>query len=724
MVKRAWCVAAALLASVAGAAPTYWLGKAEVGFDLVLGDLAEKGPCAHVTPAAMTSLAAVTNGAGVIRVTWKGHAKYGRDFRVMASLAPQDGGWAWDFSYAGYEGPLAVEDILFPVLTVPRTEATRLLYPQDEGCVRKPDWAALKPAATAASCGPYCKGFHFIATLTPDAENHYLDLRGDARLNVVRFQFRQGRRPQTVEMIAKTTMPVLGGAPAASGALPFGGVIRTFRGESWFTPTAYYRDYVKTQSWYADAVALRRKAPRLRDVGLWLWNRGRSHVVTGIVDRVAHDTGATVALDWYWWHANPYGGEAPYYWPAREDMATFRGTIAALKAKGVYVQHYINGVCCDVKDPRWTDGDWAETVVDRDGKLHVKTWNPFINHPSAYMCGNAPVFHDRMSFLCENLRESGSDGIYIDMIAHMTYYPCWSAKHGHPRGGGMHQYEGYRRLVERVRRENPGTHFSSEGVTEAYLGLWESLILLHSNYEKLFCQTGPTFEAPPVYQAIYHPVVTMFGNYATIDNQPPWDEKWPAEFRRGDLGDLVSGFPDEFAVEVARPVVSGQQPCAHQLFAHHADDPKTAASYRFLCETVKFYAANRDWLYDGEMLDPGALTCPTAEVKFLNYATYSFKGGEKTVVQPALPTVFHGVWRAPDGRVAAMLVNWSRERRAYRLATPDMGVREGVIPPRSWLRLEGERRGGSSRRADCGICGRSGSESNGRTNAECRKTEI
>jgi len=102
---------------------------------------------------------------------------------------------------------------------------------------------------------------------------------------------------------------------------------------------------------------------------------------------------------------------------------------------------------------------------------------------------------------------------------------------------------------------------------------------------------------------------------------------------------------------------------------------------------VKFYAANRDWLYDGEMLDPGALACPTAEVKFLNYATYSAKGGEKTVVQPALPTVFHSVWRAPDGRVAAMLVNWSREPRAYRLETPDLGVREGVIPSRSWLRL-------------------------------------
>ena len=676
---------AAMVCTAALAAPQYRLGDALVDFDFTLGDLDEPTPTTHIRAVAMETLSAVTNSDGVIEAVWSGHAEFGKSLRVVATFSPRkDVGWDWSFSYSGYESQLSIERMSFPILAVPRTDSTRVLYPHDEGTIKLPDWSATSPGSVVAECGPSCKAFNFISTLTPDATNWYVDARGDARLNVLSFKFAQGRMDGTVEMRCELTMPVDDGASVRDGEIPFGGVIRTFEGDGWFAPTAFYREWVKTQQWYADAKALHEKATRLRDIGLMLWNRGRSTLVTGIVDRVAHDTGATIALDGYWWHVNPYGRDAPYYWPAREDMDTFNGTIRALKEKGVYVQHYINGVCCDTMDPRWTDADWAETIVDRNGKYHVHTWNPFFKHPSAYMCGNAAVFHDRIASLCRSLRESGSDNVYIDMVAH-CHFPCWGAKHGHPRGGGTHQYEGYRRLVERVRRENPGLHFSSEGATERFLGLWESLILLQSNYEKMFRWSAPRFECVPVYHAIYHQVVAMYGNYATIDNQPPWDDLWPEECARGELGDLVSDYPDEFAVEVSRPVVRGMQPSAHQLFAKHADDPKTAASYRFLCDTVKFYVANRDWLYDGEMLDPGTMECPTEEVKFLNYATYSPKGSEKTVVQTALPTVFHGVWRAPDGRVAAVLANWSRKARKYRLSAPDIGVVEGEIPARSWL---------------------------------------
>ena len=665
------------------AAP-FALDGAKVDFDFILGDLNEAKPSVHVRAADMDHMQTATNGDSSISVKWTGHPRAGKDFCVRAVFSPrEDGGYDWSLAYSGYGCPLQVEAIRFPVLTVPRTGSTRIFYPHDEGTVKLPDWNAASPGTPLASAGPSCKAFNFISTLSPDSQDWYLDARGDARLSVVTFKISQGRERDSAEMSCETAMPIVDGAPPREGKIPFGGVIRRFDGDGWFSRVAYYREWAKKQKWYADAKELRSKAPRLRDIGLLLWNRGSSALVTGIVDRVARDTGATIALDWYWWHVNPYGRDAPYYWPAREDMDVFKGTIRALKDKGVYVQHYINGVCCDTMDRRWTDGDWAETIVDRNGKYHVHTWNPFFKHPSAYMCGNAPVFHDRVASLCRNLRECGTDSVYIDMIAH-CHIPCWSAEHGHPRGGGTHQYEGYRRLVERVRRENPGTHFSSEGATERYLGLWESLILLQSSYEKLFRWTAPRFECVPAYQAIYHPVVTMYGNYATIDNQPPWDDLWPAECARGDLGDLVTGCPDEFAVEVARPVVRGMQPSAHQLFARHADDPKTAASYAFLCETVKFYVKNRDWLYDGEMLDPGRMECPAAEVKFLNYATYSPKGSEKTVVQKALPTVFHSVWRAPDGRVAAIFANWSREGRRFRLVSPDVGAVEGEIPPRSW----------------------------------------
>lgn len=682
MSRSTIAIALALLSASTFAAPEYRLGGMSVSFNLSLGDLNEKEPSISVGAADMWSLSVETNAGGVISAAWRGHQECGKDFCVAATFQPlQDGGWNWSLAYSGYESRLALERIAFPVITVPRTDETQIMCP-----MRLPEWNKLKPGDVAMEAGPTSLGARFSATLTPGMKNCYLDLRGDARRHVVTFRFEQGLAPKTVRMSTVFYVPIpVDGVSGKAGTIPYGGVVRTFDENSWFAPAEYYRDYAKKQEWYAAAARLRSNAPELRDIGLWMWNRGRSALVTGIVDRVMRDTGAKVTLDWYWWHANPYGRDAPYYWPAREDMGTFKGAIKALREKGVYVQAYINGCSCDVMHPKWSERDWAETVVLRNGEYRQKTWNPFFKHPSATMCDAvADVFHDRLSFLCRNLNACGLNCVYVDQVA-LSCSPCWSRKHGHTLGGGTYDSDATIRLVERLRRENPGIRFSSEGATETYLGLFEALITLGNTMEKKGGRTSPSWTPLPVFQAVYHPVVLTYGSYATIDNYPPWDELWPEKDRYGDLGDLVSGYPDEFAVEVARTVTWGMKPSVHQLFVNHADDPKTAASYRFLCDTVKFYIVNLDLLYDGEMLDPGAMDCAGQDVKFLKFTTYAPKGSEKTIIQKSLPTVFHSVWRAPGGKVAAVLVNWSRVPQRYRLETRDIGKIEGTIPPRSWL---------------------------------------
>ena len=51
-----------------------------------------------------------------------------------------------------------------------------------------------------------------------------------------------------------------------------------------------------------------------------------------------------------------------------------------------------------------------------------------------------------------------------------------------------------------------------------------------------------------------------------------------------------------------------------------------------------------------------------------------------------LPTVFYNVWRSPDGRVAAILVNWTREPQDWKLESPAASG-AGTLPPRSWTRI-------------------------------------
>ena len=86
------------------------------------------------------------------------------------------------------------------------------------------------------------------------------------------------------------------------------------------------------------------------------------------------------------------------------------------------------------------------------------------------------------------------------------------------------------------------------------------------------------------------------------------------------------------------------------------------------------------------MLDPGRLDCDKEKVEFLLRATYT-KDGEYKVASHVQPTVLHSVWRAPDGRVSAMLVNWSRKERHYELKCP-AGDASGTLAPRSYRRID------------------------------------
>ena len=671
----------------------YDLDGMEVGFCLSLGAATGKAASGRVDSDSMDAFKATTNEAGTIVLEWKGNALCGKGFTAKATLTPEkEGGYTYGFSYSGNKSGLDVEEISFPDMTVPRTDGTSILYPDQLGCLRRPVWESMLPGQMVAKAGPKNLGFCFAAAMTEGMPGVYVDTRGESIRHVKTYRFFNGPRPGTLRMTLGCTMPLgQDGDAKEEGALPYGGVVRRFSGD-WYDAARIYRKWAEGTRWYGSARDLRRKSGRrVRDIGLWLWNRGPSAVVTGVLDRVRHDTGVPLALDWYWWHKIPYGAEAPYYWPPSEPIDKFSATIASLKKSGTYVQTYINGMCCDADDPRWKDGDWAETVVRRDGSYFTSQYNRFFGHRIARMCcGSAPVFCDRMSKLTRNLADAGVDSVYVDMVGKAAFDSCWSRQHDHPRGGGTHMADGYLRMIERLRRENPGLHLSSEEETEAFLGLFETQITIVGDYERFMLRTGPEYEYLPVYQAIYHEVAPMFGNLATIDHIPPWHDGWPEAKRRHETRDLVKEFPDQFAVDVARPIVFGCQPCVHQLLPKHLEDPRLARDYAFLCESVRFYYANRDLLFDGEMMSPGTLECATAEVPFLQRGVYTADGVYKTAVQKALPTVFRSVWRAPDGKVAAVLVNWSGREQKYRLSTCDMGERIGVIPPRSWVRISAD----------------------------------
>ena len=147
---------------------------------------------------------------------------------------------------------------------------------------------------------------------------------------------------------------------------------------------------------------------------------------------------------------------------------------------------------------------------------------------------------------------------------------------------------------------------------------------------------------------------------------------------------IVAKYSDQFAVEFARGVSWGLQPMVHNFTMNDVANSRIAGDVRFVKDTARFYFDHRNFLFDGEMLSPARLLCNTKRVTFLRTSSYKRPHESKVSVQEALPVVFHSEWRAPDGRKAAVLVNWTKEEQRYRLDCGGGVKVESAIPARAW----------------------------------------
>lgn len=677
---------AGLLSGAAWTAPALRLDDAEVGFRMHLGVM--KSPGLDVTNDEMGSLTVVTNGATVTGV-WKGHALFGEDFSAIAEFERRDGGWTYAFRWEKLDGwKFFVETVSFPDLVVPRSETTAVLHAENfgMGMIHRPDWARVM-SPTDPVVRSAMREFQFIALLDDSVDGWYLDARDPLARYKMSYSCCRGGGDNPRAGIGITAFLPAVREVTTSGALPWKGFFRPFRG-GWWDAARIYRPWALRQTWAEKAKARRGSAAfaKLREIGFWAWNRGGCDAVARPLERFAAEADVPCALHWDWWHKYPKDVGYPTYWPPYEGVAKFRETVASLKKANCRTMVYVNGMSRDRDDASWAQGGEAEAVVGHDGTIYGHHWNPHTREPHRLttVCGEGAGFQRLIGEVVGHLAAAGVDVVYLDQISCGAAGPCWNARHRHPLGDSVGSLQGYHRFIEGLRAQEPGLQFASEEVSEAFLGDFDLFIsLFGTSYERCGRGVLPAAESVPVWNALYHGLAAVFGSYLLIDGIPPWDDdRWPAErkWRPDQEKDWAALFPDQFAVEFARTVAWGNQPTAHALKLAHMTSPKFAAERRFMVDAARFYREHRAWLFDGEMLSPGRLTCATKEVKFQRRGIYNRAGEYGTAVQPALPVVFHNVWKSPDGRVAAILVNWSREPQAYSLTT-SCGSRNGTVPP-------------------------------------------
>ncbi len=627
----------------------------------------------------MTSMSVVTNG-NVITATWKGHKKFGENFTVKADITLRDdGGFEYtSFRYSGKEGPLYVKQIEYPLVAVPRTDKTAIFRPYLVGEVYRPDWSKAVPKKPVVVSGAKVLAYSCIALLNEDRPSYYFDMRGDSRLHQPSaYQISTGVAKDTAVMSVVNAVPFTE-ETMRDGALPFPGVFAPYRG-GWYEAARMRRAWLEKQDWFKDACA--RDFSKLREIALWMWSRGGVLVSEPPVHWFMKETGLKVALDWYWWHNIPYDTNFPYYWPPRDGEDAFRDAVKRMKDAGAFLQVYTNGMLWDMDDRRY-DGD-DEVVVRPDGKPRAYRCNRFTRHLMGEVCGEAPKFQSMIRKVERTLASTGLDGVYMDMIACCAFEPCCNPHHKHAPGDGSALVKGYRDYVRKVQEDNPGFILSSEMTTETYMDVFKAFIVLYSSWERNGHGVLPRHEPVPAVSVIYRGAAVIFGSFATPSGIPAWDPLWGECEDKPDVETQVAKYPDQFAVEFARGVVWGIQPMVHNFLMKDVTNPRLAKDVQFMKDTARFYYDHRDFLFDGEMLKPAEMKCATKKVSFLAATAYTRPHKARAITQDALPTVFHSEWRAPDGRKAAILVNWTREEQSYELESSDVSAK-GTLPPLSW----------------------------------------
>ena len=654
------------------------VGDVRVSFSLAMGDGTNANSV--VTVADMESLAVETNG-NTIAATWRGHPRCGTGFSVSArfDLLP-DGGFEYGgLSYSGNRSQAPVRRIAFPEIVVPRTDKTAIFRPRYTGEMFRPDWAKMKPGQKVFEVGVAKKAFNCMAAIEEDAESHFLDQRGDARLHASSFEAEVGASPDTL-VLRTVYFPPRSERLREAGAMPYSGVYAPYRG-GWYEAAKMHRRWLEAQPWFKAASA--RDFSKLREISLWMWSRGGVAVSEPPVHWFIKETGLKVGLDWYWWHNVPYDTAYPFFWPPRDGEDAFRAAVKRMRDAGAFVQAYTNGMLWDEDDSRWADGGIDCAIVEETGDVRSRTYNPFTNQRQAHMCGEAPKFQGKIRDLERKLASTGLDGVYMDMISCYAHRQCFNPRHSHAPGDANALIEGYRRLADAVRADNPGLLLSSEATSETYLDKFESVIVHYTAWERFGFGELPTSEPVPAISVIYRGACAMFGSFATPGGVPGWDPLWGACKDASDVEAIVAKYPDQFAVEFARGVAWGLQPTVHGFTMRDVANLRIAADVQFIKDTSRFYFEHRDFLFDGEMLSPARLECAAKRVEFLRATSYKRPHESKVCVQRALPAVFHSEWRAPDGRKAAVLVNWTREPQRYGIDFGGMKA-TGAIPALSW----------------------------------------
>lgn len=407
-----------------------------------------------------------------------------------------------------------------------------------------------------------------------------------------------------------------GAQPVRGYRLPGDLVLGPFQGD-WYDACRLYRKWATASApWCGSGpIAGNPDYPKwLADASYWTidYTPMEMHIEQAFARHAFYGVPGHAVHLYGWFFPHQQDDRYPEYFPPRLGPENFLAVLKRFREAGMRVVPYVNGFMwdADTESYRTKDVARAGALLDAYGREMATT--SYGGQKLVFMCPASRLWRETLLDVSRELvGRYGVDGVYFDFL-NPHNRDCFAPGHGHHLGGGDFWSKSVQGLYRMIRREmkaiNPDFMMTGEKIAEPFIGLLDTF----------YCSLGVDTTAP-LFMAVYHDHALVYG-------------------ASGGDGDPVN---------TGRSFILGKQNGWGAALA--TADQK--AYFKMLLACHDRFA--RPYLSYGQMLRMPAIHGDLPAIR-------GKAGGGYEV-----PAVEGTAWRAPDGRVGLIFVNYDREAHEF-----------------------------------------------------------